>query len=80
MRAFWILVILLVLFAVLICYSALVVASRADEWEREEWEKPPQVPKDKTTITTCVSVPVELLAEKEKRIREQWEVEHEQMQ
>lgn len=38
MRVFWILVILLVLFAVLICYSALVVASRADEWEREEWE------------------------------------------
>lgn len=39
MRVFWILVILLVLFAVLICYSALVVASRADEWEREEWER-----------------------------------------
>ena len=37
-----VLVIMLVMLAVLftlICYSALVVASRADEWEREEWER-----------------------------------------
>lgn len=38
MRVFWILVILLVLLTVLICYSALVVASRADDEEREMWE------------------------------------------
>lgn len=39
MKLLAILILLLLLFATLICYSALVVASRADEWEREEWEK-----------------------------------------
>ena len=39
MTLFWILVILLVLFFTLICYSALVVASRADERERRLWEE-----------------------------------------
>ena len=34
-----ILVILLAIFAMLVCYSALVVAIRADEWEREYWER-----------------------------------------
>ena len=33
MTLFWILLGLLGLMALLICYSALVVASRADEWE-----------------------------------------------
>lgn len=33
MIIFWTLVILLALFGTLVCYSALVVASRADEWE-----------------------------------------------
>ena len=33
MIIFWILLALLLLFATLVCYSALVVASRADEWE-----------------------------------------------
>ena len=39
MKLLAILIILLLLFATLVCYSALVVASRADEWEREEWER-----------------------------------------
>ena len=39
MRLLVTLIILLALFAVLICYSALVVASRADEWERKMWEE-----------------------------------------
>ena len=34
---FFILLALLILFAVLVCYSACVVAGRADEWE--EWER-----------------------------------------
>lgn len=38
MTLFWILLALLLLFATLVCYSALVVASRADEWERERWK------------------------------------------
>ena len=33
MTLFWILLALLALFGTLVCYSALVVASRADEWE-----------------------------------------------
>ena len=33
MILFWILLALLLLTALLVCYSALVVASRADEWE-----------------------------------------------
>lgn len=35
---FFILLALLILFAVLVCYSACVVAGRADEQE-EEWER-----------------------------------------
>ena len=34
---FILLVLALLTLALLICYSALVVASRADEWERERW-------------------------------------------
>ena len=48
MMIFWILLALLLLFATLVCYSALVVASRADEWESVklccnciEWETCP---------------------------------------
>lgn len=39
MTLFWILLGLLGLTAVLIMYSALVVAGRADEWERERWRE-----------------------------------------
>ena len=39
MRVFWILVIMLILFADLICYAACVVAGRADDKEREMWER-----------------------------------------
>ena len=39
MKTIWILLTLLALFTMLICYSAVVVASRADEWEREYWER-----------------------------------------
>ena len=56
MKILIILIALLLLFGALVCYAACVVASRADEWEREEWEKPPQVPKGKQQITTCVTV------------------------
>ena len=38
MRILVILTLALLSLALLICYSALVVVSRADEWEREEWE------------------------------------------
>ena len=38
MTMFWILLGLLLLFALLIMYSALVVASRADEWEERRRE------------------------------------------
>ena len=35
----WILLGLLLLLAALVCYSALVASARADEWEREYWER-----------------------------------------
>ena len=38
MKIFWLIVILIALFGELVCYAALTVASRADEWEREYWE------------------------------------------
>lgn len=39
MRILAILILILLTVSVLICYSALVVASRADEREREYWDK-----------------------------------------
>ena len=36
---FIILTLTLLTLAMLICYSALVVATRADEWERERWRE-----------------------------------------
>ena len=39
MKIFWLIVILIALFGELVCYAALTVASRADEWEREYWER-----------------------------------------
>ena len=67
MRVFWILVILLVLLAVLICYSALVVASRADYKEREMWEPKPTIDISSEN-TNCVSIAVALLDDEELEI------------
>ena len=39
MKIVLIIVIMLILFADLICYAACVVAGRADEREREMWER-----------------------------------------
>ena len=39
MKILVILIAILLLTAMLICYSALVVASRADDWERERWRE-----------------------------------------
>ena len=38
MKTIWILLGLIILFSMLVCYAALTVARRADEWEREYWE------------------------------------------
>lgn len=39
MKIFITLIVLLVLFSALVCYSACVVAGRADEWEEEQERK-----------------------------------------
>lgn len=70
MKVLVILLVLLILFAALICYSACVAAGRADEGERKEWELKPNVdiPSENTN---CVSIAVALLDD------EQWEKDNE---
>lgn len=72
MKIFIVLISLLILFGLLVCYSACVVASRADKDEHEmyqEWKKKhTEIPSE---ITTCVGVAVALLDD-EHEMYEAW--------
>lgn len=66
----WVVFVLLMIACLLlvICYSLCVIASQADEEEEKfykEWQAKPKV-EPKEVITTCVTVPMAVLEEKEK--------------